>query len=172
MAARTLIVDSGGTTRRVLRMFVVDGGGVSRLIKRKFVIDGGGVARLVHVGEITATINNTFGYVRAGGNINLTWSNAGVFSSNDNAGGGVTPYNWLTAGAAADAQIFFHQLTGNPMTGVVLDTWLDLSTTRTISQTWPGGVSSSAYTLQVSIRDKNTLNVVAGPTTLSGGTSP
>lgn len=71
MAARTLVVDSGGTTRLVKssRFFVIDSGAVARKIKRLFVIDGGGVARLVYNAallETTITIGDdgvsTFGY--------------------------------------------------------------------------------------------------------------
>lgn len=124
------------------------------------------------VSQITATIDNSGGYVRSGGDVSLQWTNAGAFSSNANGGGGNTAYNWLTTGNASDAQLFIHQNSGTAMTGVTLDTWLDLSSTRTIQQAWPGGVGSSAFSIDVSIRDSRTTNVVAGPTTISGGTSP
>lgn len=176
MGARLPIVDSGGTTRLTRRLIVVDSGGTSRVVRRAFVIDSGGTARQFFSGEITAQINGSGGYVRSGGQINLQWTSAGAFSSNANGGGGNTSYNWLLTGNASDAQIFVHDnypgSGGAPVTGVTLDTWLDLSSTRTVSQAWPGGVGSSAFNITVSIRDKNTTNVVAGPTTIAGGTSP
>lgn len=54
MAARILVVDSGGVTRQVKngRLHVVDSGGTTRKIKRAFVIDGGGTARLVYKAEL------------------------------------------------------------------------------------------------------------------------
>lgn len=55
MAARTYVVDSGGTSRLVKRLFVVDSGGTSRLIKRAFAIDSGGTARLIYQGDYTTS---------------------------------------------------------------------------------------------------------------------
>ena len=56
MTARTLIVDSGGTTRQAKRMFIVDSGSVSRLVKRIFVVDSGSVSRLVFTGADLLTL--------------------------------------------------------------------------------------------------------------------
>lgn len=47
MTARTLVVDSGGTTRQIKRWAVVDSGGITRLLKRAFIVDAGGVSRLI-----------------------------------------------------------------------------------------------------------------------------
>jgi hypothetical protein len=68
--SRTLVVDSGNTTRLVKRLFVVDSGNVSRQVKRCFVVDAGNVSRLVYVNSATFTmvagqtghINLTIGY--------------------------------------------------------------------------------------------------------------
>jgi hypothetical protein len=47
MSAKTYIVDSGNTTRRIKKWWVIDSGGVARNLKKVWVIDAGGVARLV-----------------------------------------------------------------------------------------------------------------------------
>jgi hypothetical protein len=72
MTARTLIVDSGGTTRQAKRMFIVDSGSVSRLVKRIFVVDSGSVTRLVFTGaDLLTLVSATFpvagsnGYVQS-----------------------------------------------------------------------------------------------------------
>jgi hypothetical protein len=73
MSARTLIVDSGGTTRQAKRMFIVDSGSVSRLVKRIFVVDSGSVSRLVFTGAdyltlVTAgaPVAGSNGYIQGG----------------------------------------------------------------------------------------------------------
>ena len=69
MSAKTYIVDSGGTTRFVKRLFVVDAGNVSRAVKRMFVVDAGNVSRLVYTGAdyltlVSGNVSTTNGYVR------------------------------------------------------------------------------------------------------------
>lgn len=71
MSARTLIVDSGGATRKAKRWALVDSGGTSRLAKRVFLVDSGGAPRLVFSSEddltmVTAVSGNVAGYTFAG----------------------------------------------------------------------------------------------------------
>jgi hypothetical protein len=54
MTARTVVVDSGGTSHLVKRWLAVDSGGVTRLAKRVFLVDAGGTSRLIFANQITA----------------------------------------------------------------------------------------------------------------------
>jgi hypothetical protein len=68
MSARTLIVDSGGTTRQTKRWALVDSGGTTRLAKRVFLVDSGGTPRLIFSGAdnlsmLVGTAANDNGYV-------------------------------------------------------------------------------------------------------------
>jgi hypothetical protein len=65
MTKRIHVVDSGGTPRlvRAGRFFVVDSGGVTRKIKKLWTIDSGGVARQVYQSTITTGDNGSqYGY--------------------------------------------------------------------------------------------------------------
>jgi hypothetical protein len=57
MSARTLIVDSGGTTRQVKRWFAIDSGSIARFARRVFVIDSGSIARLIFAEQVMASIS-------------------------------------------------------------------------------------------------------------------
>jgi len=112
-------------------------------------------------------------YVSAGGDCTITFANTGQFTGSIGGGGtGSTPYAWLLAGFAADAEILIHQVSGNAVTGIALDTWLALGTTRGCVLAWPGGVSSSGASIQVSIRDRISGNVKCNAETLSLNTHP
>jgi hypothetical protein len=52
MAARTFVIDAGGTARLFKTPWVIDPGGTARKLKKIWVIDVGGTARLVFSGAV------------------------------------------------------------------------------------------------------------------------
>lgn len=128
--------------------------------------------------EISALVHNTGegggegSYDAAAGACGISFANTGVFTGSKVSSSGTTPYNWLVSGLAADAEIFFHQTSGTAVSGATLDTWLVLSSTRSLSLAWPGGVSSSNANIQVSIRDRITGTVKVSAVTVAMATHP
>jgi hypothetical protein len=126
--------------------------------------------------EITAIVHDTGegdgAYDAAAGTCTITFANTGVFTGSKAGGVATTPYNWLLGGLAADAEIFFHQVSGTAVTGATLDTWLALSSSRALNLAWPGGISTSAASIQVSIRDRVTLSVKISAETVTLATHP
>jgi hypothetical protein len=110
-------------------------------------------------------------YVAAAGSAFIQFANTGQFTGSGSAGA-TTPYTWLLAGLAADAEILIHQVSGTAVTGIALDTWLALGTTRGCSLAWPGGVSSSSASIQVSMRDRISGNLKVNAVTLALATHP
>lgn len=111
-------------------------------------------------------------YDAAAGSCGITFANTGVFTGSKVTASGTTPYNWLISGVVGDAEIFFHQVSGSAVGGAALDTWLVLSTTRALTLTWPGGLSSSNAVIQVSIRDRVTGTVKVSAVSISMATHP
>jgi hypothetical protein len=127
--------------------------------------------------EVVVLVHNTSeggtegSYDSAGIDCNASFANTGVFVGSKATSGATSPYNWLISGLAADAEIFVHQVAGAAVSGIALDTWLVLSTSRAITLAWPGGVGNSA-TVQVSIRDRVTGIVKVNAVTLALTTHP
>lgn len=133
MSARTLPVDSSGTTRSPKRWALIDSGGVTRFGKRVFIIDAGGVARLVFnpqiigtvlggpaqasgFGPATLTTNSVTASVVSGGTGPFTF--AWTFQS---GGAGLTPTNPAGASTAWTG----HIIPGASLIGVALCTITD-----------------------------------------------
>lgn len=130
-------------------------------------------------GDVSVLVHNTSEggsegvYVAAAGSCSINFANTGQFTGTTSGGGaGTSPYNWLLSGLAADAEILIHQVSGTAVTGIALDTWLALGTSRGCSLAWPGGVSSSGATIQVSVRDRISGNVKVNAVTLVMNTHP
>jgi hypothetical protein len=73
MVARTLISDSGGTTRQEKRIAIEDSGSVTRIAKRILASDSGGTSRLVFTGadfltliSASAPVAGSNGYIQSG----------------------------------------------------------------------------------------------------------
>lgn len=99
MTARTLVVDSGGTTRLTKRWLAVDSGGVTRLAKRVLIVDAGSVTRLIFANQVNAVATPSFETRSALGPATLT---TGVTTCS--ATGGISPYtfawSWQSGGAS------------------------------------------------------------------------
>ena len=128
--------------------------------------------------DITALVHDTGegggegSYDAAAGSCTVTFANTGVFSGSKATSTATSPYNWLTSGLPANAEIFFHQTSGTAVTGAALDTWLNCGTSRSLSLSWPGGAGSSTATIQVSIRDAISGNVKVSAESIVLNTHP
>jgi hypothetical protein len=111
-------------------------------------------------------------YDAAAGACGISFANTGVFTGSKSTSTATSPYNWLVSGLAADAEIFFHQVSGTAVTGATLDTWLVLSSTRALSLAWPGGAGSSSAVVQVSIRDRVSGTVKVSAVSIAMATHP
>lgn len=153
MVQRTLVVDSGGTTRLIKsdRFFVVDSGGVTRKLKRLFVVDSGGVARQVYQAAVFAlpatSVDNQSDPNPA--TAQVVFNTDGTYTSTGTAGG-----NWITPTSLAPGAYTIRAsvLAGSTPSGSALDTDLALSTQRSwlITQSGPG---STVCSLQLTIKD-------------------
>lgn len=130
-----------------------------------------------HGSTLAAAINSTSAYEEVWGagetlSITYTLSNTGVASLSRSASGptsglfvnGAT--GWLTSGSAADAQVYVSSSGLNIPSGT-LNTWLDLSTSRSwgLSLSVPSGSFRERSTsLSVQIRNKYTLAVLTTAT--------
>lgn len=128
--------------------------------------------------EISVLVHNTAeggtegSYDAAAGTCAVTFASTGVFTGSKATSAATSPYNWLVSGLAADAEIFFHQVSGTAVTGATLDTWLVLSSSRSLNLAWPGGAGSSSASIQVSIRDRVTTTVKVSAVTIALSTHP
>lgn len=87
MTARTLIVDSGSTTRLVKKWWAIDSGNVARFAKRVFLIDSGSVARLIFATQVVASITPTNAFVTGVGTLTTNFVTA-------SGTGGIPPYTF------------------------------------------------------------------------------
>jgi hypothetical protein len=153
MAARTLFVDGGGTTRLMRRWPMVDGGGVTRIAKRVFIVDAGGVSRLVFVGDVisisdvtaesemvnpaAATANYT---LAADGDIDRTTGDNNLSDQGD----------WITPKVnMADYECRATVTSGSLSSGTA-GSWLALTSSRSwTKQQVINGTSSCVFTLEI-----------------------
>ncbi len=168
MAARIIVVDSGGTSRQVRRFFVIDAGGTPRLVSRAFVIDAGGTARLIYSGEMitlgnTTVIANTF----APQNPSVSYS----LNSNGTITGFATDLgtysigNWVAPSPPVASYEVFATLNSGTASGT-FGSWLPLSSNRTWSKSSSSlGLVSASIGLQ--IRDASGTVVDTATITLS-----
>jgi len=145
MASRTLVTDSGGTTRQTARMFVVDSGGTSRRVLRAFVIDSGGTARLIFQGEVVnlATVN-LFDQAISPANATTSYAlnNNGTATTLGLGSGAIT---WLTGGSASSYEARMTVTSGAFTSGDATGSWLNLGTSRfwTLTESFNGNVSQT-----------------------------
>jgi hypothetical protein len=161
MAQRTLVVDSGGTTRQVKadRLFVVDSGGTTRKLKRLFVVDSGGTTRQVYQNATFALPSGTVSAV-AGAQVRLDSDgdyNSIVDGIVSDDGDWITPTS-LAPGAYT---IRFHVNSASVAVSGTVDTDLALSSNRSIAIFDPG-----AAEILMTLKDGDGNTVATGTVTL------
>jgi hypothetical protein len=110
-------------------------------------------------------------YTKAAGDSSIQFGNTGTFTASA-PGSGTPSYAWLLAGLPSQAEILIHQVSGTAVTGITLDTYLNLSTSRGCNLAWPGGAGSSTASLQISIRNAATLTVLVSAVAVTLNTNP
>jgi len=178
MAARTYVVDSGGTSHIVKKLFVVDSSNTTRQVKRCFVIDSGNTARLVYVAAqvIPATISNgATSPASATSNISFTTAGQEIATGNSSPVGTVLG-NWLPGGNTSGYQIMATLSSGTaPQQGGATNTlnvWLPVTANLSwgLERTTAG---SFACSLLFQISDNHGASVLAaGTVNLSVMVSP
>lgn len=155
MSVRTLVVDSGGTTRLVTRFLAVDSGGTTRLIQRAFVVDSGGTARLIYVGAVVSVTDPTVVAVLGlpGGAAGIRYNPSGGVEIFDGSSWNAYEDYVTPTSAAGNYEIMMHETSfvGPGTPAGTMDTWLPLTST----QTWTllnNGFDGTTWDLEVSFR--------------------
>lgn len=163
MAARTHVVDSGGTSRLVSRMFVIDSGGTARRILRAFVIDSGGTARLIFQGDVvnlTTVSLSDLAISPANATTSYSLNNNGTATTTGSGSGATT---WLTpSSSAGNYEARMTVSSGSFTSGAATGSWLNLGTSRfwTLTESTNGN-SSLNVTGTIEIRRVSDSVVVA-----------
>lgn len=168
MSVRTLIVDSGGTTRLVSRAFAIDSGGTARAASRIFVIDSGGTPRQVYSAAHVVSPFTAYDLLAdaAPGNLadaSLTFNTNGSVSAGLSSDGGSTigSASWYlpnTTGIGSSYYIKFTPTSGT-FTANGASSFTLMNANRQVIKSASAGSAGVTFTIQIAT-DSGGTNIV------------
>lgn len=151
-------INDNGTWREIANIYVNDVG-TWRQIQEVHVNDAG-TWRRVYQNLVVQLVSDA--YSRSQNTASFTLFSSGAFHATD-GGASALVYSWLTSGNAASVDVRVTPTVGSFSSGTTA-TWLNLSTSRTWTLNWPGGMASASVQATVELRNASTFDLLASET--------